>query len=103
MEKRRIAVVGATGMVGRMFLKVLEEHGIEADYELFASARSAGSCLPFFGTQQEVLMEEAIVRDGITYQVGHTKEYVKIALESEEDLSNQMIFVELKNRSQIIH
>ena len=31
MEKRRIAVVGATGMVGRMFLKVLEEHGVDAE------------------------------------------------------------------------
>ena len=69
MEKRRIAVVGATGMVGRMFLKVLEEHGIEADYELFASARSAGSCLPFFGTQQEVheLNENSFKGKGFFY------------------------------------
>ena len=69
MEKRRIAVVGATGMVGRMFLKVLEEHGIEADYELFASARSAGSCLPFFGTQQEVheLNEDSFKGKGFSY------------------------------------
>lgn len=69
MEKRRIAVVGATGMVGRMFLKVLEEHGIEADYELFASARSAGSCLPFFGTQQEVheLNEDSFKGKGLSY------------------------------------
>ena len=55
------------------------------------------------GTVQEVLMEEAIERDGEIYQVGHTKEYVKIALKSEENLSNQIIFVELKNRLQIIH
>ena len=55
------------------------------------------------GTVQEVLMEESIEKDGEIYQVGHTKEYVKIALKSEENLSNQIIFVELKNRSQIIH
>ena len=55
------------------------------------------------GTMQEVLMEESIEKDGEIYQVGHTKEYVKIALKSEENLSNQIIFVELKNRSQIIH
>ena len=55
------------------------------------------------GTMQEVLMEESIEKDGEIYQVGHTKEYVKIAHKSEENLSNQMIFVELANRSQIIH
>ena len=55
------------------------------------------------GTVQEVLMEESIERNGEIYQVGHTKEYVKIALKSNENLSNQIIFVELKNRSQIIH
>ena len=55
------------------------------------------------GTVQEVLMEEAIEKNGEIYQVGHTKEYVKIAYKSDENLSNQIIFVELKNRSQIIH
>ena len=55
------------------------------------------------GTTQEVLMEEAIEKDGETYQVGHTKEYVKISVKSEENLSNQIVYVELKNRSQIIH
>lgn len=55
------------------------------------------------GTVQEVLMEEAIERNGEIYQVGHTKEYVKIALKSDDNLSNQLVFVELKNRSQIIH
>ena len=42
MKKYKIAVVGATGMVGRTFLKVLEEYNLDADYALFASARSAG-------------------------------------------------------------
>lgn len=55
------------------------------------------------GTVQEVLMEEAIERNGEIYQVGHTKEYVKIAYKTEENLSNQIVFVELNNRSQIIH
>lgn len=55
------------------------------------------------GTVQEVLMEESIERNGETYQVGHTKEYVKIALKSDENLSNQIISVELKNHLQIIH
>jgi len=55
------------------------------------------------GTKQEVLVEEAIEKDGETYQVGHTKEYVKIAYKCDENLSNQIIFVELNNSSQIIH
>ena len=55
------------------------------------------------GTVQEVLMEESIEMDGEIYQVGHTKEYVKIALKSDENLSNQIIQVELKNHLQIIH
>ena len=55
------------------------------------------------GTVQEVLMEESIERNGEIYQVGHTKEYVKIALKSDENLSNQIVSVELKNHLQIIH
>lgn len=67
--KRRIAVVGATGMVGRMFLKVLEEHRIEAEYELFASARSAGTILPFFGREYPVseLKEDSFRGKGFDY------------------------------------
>ncbi|NMA37906.1 MAG: aspartate-semialdehyde dehydrogenase [Papillibacter sp.] len=44
----RIAIVGATGMVGRTFLKVLEERQLRArDYVLFASGKSAGTELDF--------------------------------------------------------
>ena len=69
MTNRRIAVVGANGMVGRMFLKVLEEHGIEADYELFASERSAGSTLTFFGREYTVseLTEDSFAGKGFSY------------------------------------
>lgn len=53
----RIAVVGATGMVGRMFLKVLEEKQLPVDeYVLFASKRSAGSTVEFMG--KEYIIEE---------------------------------------------
>ncbi len=55
MKKYRIAVVGATGMVGRTFLKVLEELQLPAkEYVLFASSRSAGSKLPFMGAEYTV-------------------------------------------------
>ena len=50
MKQYKIAVVGATGMVGRTFLKVLEEYKLPAEsYTLFASARSAGSTVKFMG------------------------------------------------------
>ena len=55
------------------------------------------------GTTVEVLMEEQIQMNGKMLQVGHTKEYVKIGLESEIDLQNQLIDVQIKNYLQIIH
>lgn len=69
MKKRRIAVVGATGMVGRMFLRILEEHGIEAEYELFASKKSAGSTLRFFGKEYVVseLKEDSFAKKDFRY------------------------------------
>ena len=49
MKNYKIAIVGASGMVGRTFLKVLEEYNPNAEYTLFASARSAGTSVKFFG------------------------------------------------------
>ena len=55
------------------------------------------------GNTVEVLVEERVSMNGKTVQVGHTKEYVKIAIESESNLQNQIIDVQIQNRSQIIH
>lgn len=50
------AVVGATGVVGRTMMQVLLERGLPiGDIRLLASARSAGTTLPFDGRQVEVL------------------------------------------------
>ncbi len=55
MKTYKIAVVGATGMVGRTFLKVLEEYKLPAEsYTLFSSARSAGSKIQFMGEEHTV-------------------------------------------------
>ena len=51
------------------------------------------------GTTREVLMEEAVVIGGETWQVGHTKEYVKIGRKTKEDLSNQLVNVEIESRT----
>lgn len=55
MRKVNLAVVGATGMVGRTFLKVLEERNLPIDnFYVMASARSAGSKLTFMGKEYTV-------------------------------------------------
>lgn len=55
------------------------------------------------GTVQEVLMEESAEREDGIYQVGHTREYVKIGQKTRENLTNQIVNVEIKNPLQIIH
>lgn len=53
----RLAVVGATGTVGMMFLEVLTERKLPVgEYVFFASARSAGKKLDFLG--KEYVIEE---------------------------------------------
>jgi threonylcarbamoyladenosine tRNA methylthiotransferase MtaB len=47
----------------------------------------------FVGKNIEVLIEEPVVIEGKTYQIGHTMEYIKVAVESEEDLSGQIVTV----------
>lgn len=55
MKKINLAVVGATGMVGRTFLKVLEEKDLPIEnFYVMASARSAGSKLTFKGKEYTV-------------------------------------------------
>lgn len=55
MKKIKLAVVGATGMVGRTFLQVLEERNFPADeIYFFASARSKGNKIQFKNTEYTV-------------------------------------------------
>ena len=56
MKKYNVAIVGATGMVGRMFLKVLEERKLPVtQYYLFASAKSAGTKVSFMGKDHTII------------------------------------------------
>jgi len=53
----KVAIIGATGLVGQMFLKILEEFDLPIKYfYLIASARSAGKTVSFGG--KEILIEE---------------------------------------------
>ncbi len=55
MDKVNVAVVGATGLVGRKMMQVLEERKFPVqELRLLASARSAGVVLPFHGTSYRV-------------------------------------------------
>ena len=57
MKPFTCAIVGATGMVGGMFIKILEERKLPVSkLYLFASARSAGKTLAFNG--QDIVIEE---------------------------------------------
>ncbi len=48
----KLAIVGATGLVGRTALKVLEEKNLpNFEYKLFCSKKSAGTKLNFMGKE----------------------------------------------------
>jgi aspartate-semialdehyde dehydrogenase len=58
----RIGVVGATGQVGAVVRRLLDERDFPiAEIRFFASARSAGTTLPFRGT--DITVEDASVAD----------------------------------------
>ena len=49
MKNYKLAIVGATGLVGRTALKILEEKNLpNFEYSLFSSKKSAGTTLNFF-------------------------------------------------------
>jgi len=55
MRKYKLALVGATGLVGRTAIKVLEEKKLPIDeYVFFASKRSAGSIIKFLDKEYVV-------------------------------------------------
>ena len=42
MSKLKVAVIGATGLVGQTFLKILDERNEDFELKLFASEKSQG-------------------------------------------------------------
>ena len=57
----------------------------------------------FIGKTVEVLVEEKSDVNGKEMWTGHTKEYMKIALESEKNLQNCILNVQIKDGREIIH
>ena len=65
-QKLKVGILGATGMVGRTFLKVLEERNFPIkNLYLFSSEKSAGKILIFRGQEYKVeaLTEDSFNRD----------------------------------------
>ena len=52
----------------------------------------------YVGKEKTALLEEELVVDGKTYFTGYTKEYVKIAVKSAADLSNQFVKGTIRGR-----
>ena len=66
MKNYKVAIIGATGLVGRTFLKVLKERNFPVEkLYLYASANSAGKKIEFNGTEYTVmeLTDENIAND----------------------------------------
>lgn len=56
MKKYNIAIVGATGLVGSTFIKVMEEYGIEVNnLYLYASSKSEGKIINYMGKEYTVI------------------------------------------------
>lgn len=88
MKKYNVAIVGATGLVGTTFIKVLEEYKFPVnEIHLLASKRSAGKILKFMG--KDVMVEE-LTKDSFAgidlalFSAGGevSKNYAKIAVEA---------------------
>lgn len=85
-----VAIVGATGVVGEMFLKVLEEKKLNIDkYTLFASSKSKGKIVNFMNNKYEVqeLTEDSFKNEHFDYALfsagGSTSQkYAKIAAQN---------------------
>ncbi len=90
MQKNyKVAVVGATGVVGKTALKVLEEKNFpNVSYILFSSEKSAGKKVEFMGKEYIVYeLKESSFELGFDYAIfcagGETSEkYVPIAVEN---------------------
>jgi threonylcarbamoyladenosine tRNA methylthiotransferase MtaB len=52
----------------------------------------------FLGKIEKILIEEQVTIDGRNYQVGHNERYLKLAVYSDVDLTNQLIQVRVGNK-----
>ena len=66
MKKARIAILGATGVVGREITKITEELNVEFEsIKFLSSAKSAGSKITFKGQEYTVIEATPEVFDDV--------------------------------------
>ena len=89
MKNKKLAIIGATGLVGQTTLKVLEEKKFpNFEYELFASKKSQGKKVKFMGNEYEIqeLTKETFNKkfDYAIFVAGGavSKEYAPIAVQN---------------------
>lgn len=71
MKDVNIAILGATGAVGREMLKIIEEYNLPVgELRLLASERSAGAVLPFRGQEITVSVARENSFDGMDFVLG---------------------------------
>lgn len=86
-KKYKIAIIGATGLVGKTALKVLEEKALSnLQFTLFSSTKSAGTKLKFMGTNYIIQeLTETSFNSGFDYAIfcagsETSKKYIPIAV-----------------------
>ncbi len=83
----------AAAMGGQLIASVKKERSrILAE---LGAVNAAAFRMRRIGRAAEVLFEEALQADGACYQLGRTKDYLRVAVRSEEDLHNQLLPVRI--------
>lgn len=73
--------------------QIPEEIKTRRSDELLALEREMSKAFrdSFVGREVEALLETSMSIDGTTYYTGYTREYIRVAVEAEEDLSNTIV------------
>ena len=106
MKNRNVAIVGATGAVGREFVGCIESRGLPlASLKLLASARSAGKTQSFRG--KELVIEELtgqLEASGVPYEVkfaGDALDPADELLRAADAADAEFIVIGLRRRSPV--
>ena len=85
--------MGGEGTVAdKMNGQIPEQIKTERSEQLIQTEEMLGKAYrqQMIGTGQRVLFEESAIVDGVVCQVGYNERYVRIAVKTQEDLSNQI-------------
>lgn len=76
--KYKIAIIGATGIVGRTLLKILQEKGLlDHKYSLYASSKSAGKLIVLGKKHIKIkLLDDNILKENFDFAIFCTREEV---------------------------